>query len=94
MLIVNGKSVNSVREANKLTGEDILAFMKGQSRDDIEEFKAYCATPKYTNKDGEVKERATSHFDMTSWIVNKYAPELREVQKAKARTLLDEIADL
>jgi len=97
MIVINGKEINEYKDYAKLTGEDLVAFMKNQSASDVAEFKAFAAAPKVNVlEDGTEVERKTSFFELRNWVLDKYAPGIRTPQAKKnpVKSLLDEIADL
>lgn len=97
MIVINGKEINEYRDYAKLTGEDLIAFMKNQPAEDVAAFKAFAAAPKVSVlEDGTEVERKTSFFELRNWVLDKYAPGIRTPQSRKnpTKTLLDEIADL
>ena len=97
MLVINGKEINDYNDYSQLKGPDLIAFMKTQSPADIQEFKDFAATPKYTKyDDGSTVERKTSFFELRNWVLDKYAPGIRapQTKKANYKTLIDEIMEL
>ena len=97
MIIINGKEINGYDDYSQLNGSDILSFMKDQSPADIQEFKNFASTPKYTAyNDGSMIERKTSFFELRNWVLDKYAPGIRapQTKKANYKTLIDEIMEL
>lgn len=96
MIVINGKEVSSYADYSKLTGEDMLAFMKTKPAADIAEFKAFIAAPKkVTAEDGTVTEHKTSFFEIRNWILDKYAPGLRDRKPTTVEeTLVDKFMNL
>lgn len=95
--MINFDELKTYNDYAKLKGPDIIQFMKTKPREDIEEFKKYCAEPKYTVKiDGTKTERKTNFFEIRNWVLDKYYPGLRDSKTAKTKThqLLDEIMEL
>ena len=89
------KEITCYNDYANLTGIDLVNFMKEQSREDIEEFKAFCATPKITHyKDGTTAEHKTSFFEMRNWILDKYYPGVRVPKKKSTSSLFDMIMEL
>ena len=89
------KEITCYNDYANLTGIDLVNFMKEQSREDIEEFKAFCAAPKTTKyEDGTVSEHKTSFFEMRNWILDKYYPGIRTPKKKSSTSLLDMIMEL
>lgn len=90
------KEIACYEDYANLNGADIVEMMRTKPREDIEEFKAFCAAPKTTRyDDGTVKERETSFFEIRNWFLDKYYPGVR-TQKKKSVTpkLLDVIANM
>lgn len=96
MITINGKQITGFDDYHQLNGEDILAFMKTQSADDIMEFKQYCSAPKVTKyEDGTEKIRDTSFFEIRNWVLDRYAPGIRASKRKMAGSkLLDQIMEL
>ena len=97
MLIINGKEINDYKDYALLKGEDILAFMKEQSDADLEAFKQFCSETKtVTYEDGTTKERPANFFEIRNWVLDRYAPGIRETKKTKAvgSTFIDQIMEL
>jgi len=95
--MVNFDGLKTYNDYKALKGEDIIEFMKTKPREDIEEFKKFCAAPKTTVKaDGTTIERVTNFFEMRNWVLDKYYPGLTEPQKNKTvgHKLLDDIMAL
>ena len=42
--MVNFDALKDYKDYSKLTGEDVMEFMKGKPRADIDAFKAFCGT--------------------------------------------------
>lgn len=96
MIVINGKEINTYADYSKLTGEDMLAFMKTKPAEDLKEFKAFLATPKtVTAEDGTVTEHRPSFFEIRNWILDKYAPGIREKKPREVEeTLIDKFMNL
>lgn len=96
MITINNKQITGFDDYQQLNGEDILAFMKGQSAEDIMEFKQYCSEPKITKyEDGTEKSRETSFFEIRNWVLDRYAPGIRvSKRKVAGSKLLDQIMSL
>ena len=97
MIEINGKQIAEYGDYQQLNGEDILAFMKMQSAEDIVEFKKFCSTPKVTKyEDGTSKEREATFFEIRNWVLDKYAPGIRtpKATKKSGTKFLDMIMDL
>ena len=95
--MINFDELRDYKDYSKLTGEDIMEFMKTKSRADIDAFKAFCAGKvAVENEDGSVTERDHNFFEIRNWVLNKYYPGLTESKKSKMGThkLLDDIAAL
>jgi hypothetical protein len=97
MIVINGKEVNGYDDYQQLNGEDIVAFMKTQSAEDIVAFKQFCSEPKVTKyADGTTKNREASFFEIRNWVLDKYAPGIRTPKRSKVigSKLIDQIMDL
>lgn len=97
MLIINGKEINGYEDYQQLNGEDIVAFMRCQSAEDIVAFKQFCSEPKVTKySDGTVKNREASFFEIRNWVLDKYAPGIRVPKRNKTvgSKLIDQILEL
>lgn len=90
-------TLKTYKDYSKLTGTDIVEFMREKPAADIASFKAFCATKVMTKKeDGTVIERDPSFFEIRNWVLDKYYPGLTEPQKSKTAThkLIDDIMAL
>lgn len=95
MLFINGKEVGGYDSYSKLTGEDIIAFMKTQSIEDIAEFKAFAKTRKsYKNDAGVDCDRAVNFFELRNWVLEKYEPGITAPKKPERKSLIDQIMEL
>lgn len=95
--MVNFDALKDYKDYSKLTGEDVMEFMKGKPRADIDAFKAFCGTKvAVENEDGTATERDHNFFEIRNWVLNKYYPGLTDSKKVKNGThkLLDDIAAL
>lgn len=95
--MINFDELKDSKDYSKITGEDLLEFMSTKPRKEIDEFKAFCATPKKSEKeDGTTIERVTSFFEMRNWVLDKYYPGLTDAKTSKTKTsrLIDKIMEL
>lgn len=95
--MINFDGLKTYNDYKALKGEDIIEFMKTKPRADIDEFKAFCSSPKTTVKaDGTTVERTTNFFEMRNWVLDKYYPGLTDPQKNKTvgHKLIDDIMAL
>lgn len=95
--MINFDELKSYQDYKMISGPDILEFMKTKPREDIEEFKTFCAAPKVTKKeDGTETTRATTFFEIRNWVLDKYYPGLTASKKAKTvgHKLIDDIMSL
>ncbi len=95
--MINFDTLKDYKDYSKLTGEDVIEFMKQKPRTEIDEFKKFCST-KVTveNEDGTVSERDHNFFEIRNWVLNKYYPGLTDSKKVKNGThkLIDDIMSL
>ena len=97
MININGKEINNYDDYQQLNGNDIVAFMKTQSAEDIVEFKQFCSTPKITKyKDGTGNEREASFFASRNWVLDRYPPGIRTPKRktVACSSLIDRIMEL
>lgn len=95
MLFINGKEIGGYDSYSKLNSEDILAFMKTKSPEDIAEFKAFAQTRKtYKNDAGVDCDRAPNFFELRNWVLEKYEPGITARKPSDKITLIDRIMAL
>ena len=94
--MVNFDALKDYKDYSKLTGEDVMEFMKGKPRADIDAFKAFCSTKvAVENEDGTVTERDHNFFEIRNWVLNKYYPGLTaRREKDAGHKFLDDIMAL
>ena len=95
--MINFDNLKTYADYKAIKGPDLLEFMKTKPREDIEEFKTFCATPKVTKKeDGTEITRPVNFFEMRNWVLDKYYPGLTTPQKVKTvgHKLMDDIMAL
>ncbi len=95
--MVDFNSLKDYKDYSKLTGEDVMNFMRSKPREDIEAFKAFCSTKVVVeNEDGTTTERDHNFFEIRNWVLNKYYPGLTDSKKVKNGThkLIDDIMAL
>jgi hypothetical protein len=95
-MIISDETMTCYENYSKITGKDLITFMKTKNRHEIDEFKQFCNTPKITRyKDGTTTEHKTTFFEMRNWVLDKYYPGLRDQKKTSVtKTLFDEIMEL
>lgn len=95
--MINFDELKSYKDYSKLTGPDIIEFMRSKPRDEIDNFKSFCTTKVVTHKtDGTSFEREPSFFEIRNWVLDKYYPGLTTPQKNKTvgHKLIDDILSL
>ena len=75
--MINFDELNSYSDYSKISGPDIIEFMKTKPREEIETFKTYCSSTITARKeDGTTFEHKPSFFEIRNWVLNKYYPGL------------------